>query len=161
MSHFELIFLWCVDWNLFLHVNIQLFQYHWLKGYSFSTEWLLHPCWPRVYGSISGCCSVSLISFSLFMPVPHILSFFFLIYLAVSDLLVAAHWIFVASCEIFCRSAWPLVVVHRLSCPVTYGILVPWPGIERASSAVQGRLLTTGPPGSPGTTHTVLIIIAL
>ena len=41
----------------------------------------------------------------------------------------------------------PLIVTHRLSCPATCWILVPWPGIEPASLALQGRFLTTGPPG--------------
>ena len=35
----------------------------------------------------------------------------------------------------------------QLRCPVTRGILVPWPGIESAPPAVEGRFLTTGPPG--------------
>ena len=34
-----------------------------------------------------------------------------------------------------------------LSCSTTLGILVSQPGIEPTSSALQGRLLTTGPPG--------------
>ena len=34
-----------------------------------------------------------------------------------------------------------------VSCPMAYGILVPWPGIEPVSPAWQGRFLTTGPPG--------------
>ena len=40
-----------------------------------------------------------------------------------------------------------LVVAHRLSCPVACGILVPQPGIKPMSPALQGRFLTTGPPG--------------
>ena len=41
-----------------------------------------------------------------------------------------------------------LVVVCWLSSCGTWacGILVPWPGIEPVSSALQGRFLTTGPP---------------
>ena len=35
----------------------------------------------------------------------------------------------------------------RLSYPEVCGILVPWPGIEPESLALQGRLLITGPPG--------------
>ena len=35
----------------------------------------------------------------------------------------------------------------RLSCPVACGILVPRPGIEPMSSALEGGFLTTGPPG--------------
>ena len=35
------------------------------------------------------------------------------------------------------------------SCPEGSGILVPWPGTEPASPALQGGFLTTGPPGKP------------
>ena len=41
-----------------------------------------------------------------------------------------------------------LVVEGRLSCPAACGILVPWPGIQPASPALQGGFLTTTPPGS-------------
>ena len=34
----------------------------------------------------------------------------------------------------------------RLSCSEACGILVPWPGIEPMSPALQGRFLTTKPP---------------
>ena len=40
-----------------------------------------------------------------------------------------------------------VVVVCGLSCPVACGILVPQPGIKPASPALEGGLLTTGPPG--------------
>ena len=40
-----------------------------------------------------------------------------------------------------------LVVTPGLSCPSACGILVPQPGIEPASSALQGGFLTTGSPG--------------
>ena len=40
-----------------------------------------------------------------------------------------------------------LVVVHGLSCSAVGGILVPWSEIEPMSAALQGRFLTTGPPG--------------
>ena len=40
------------------------------------------------------------------------------------------------------------VAACRLSsCSSVYGILVPQAGIERVSTALQGRFLTTGPPG--------------
>ena len=39
-----------------------------------------------------------------------------------------------------------VVAACGLSCPAAYGILVPQPGIEPASSALEGRFLTTGPP---------------
>ena len=40
-----------------------------------------------------------------------------------------------------------LVVALGLSCPSACGILVPQPGIEPASPALEGGFLTTGPPG--------------
>ena len=40
----------------------------------------------------------------------------------------------------------------QLSCPITCGILVSWPGIEPASSPLEDGFLTTGPPWkSPST----------
>ena len=36
---------------------------------------------------------------------------------------------------------------YRLSCPAACGILAPQPGIESVSHALEGRFLTTGPPG--------------
>ena len=38
-----------------------------------------------------------------------------------------------------------------LGCSTTCGMLVPRPGIEPISPAVQGRFLTTGPPGKSPT----------
>ena len=40
-----------------------------------------------------------------------------------------------------------LVGEHRLSCSSACGILVSEPGIAPTSSALAGRVLTTGPPG--------------
>ena len=37
--------------------------------------------------------------------------------------------------------------MHGLSCPLACGILVPQPGIQPASPALEGRFLTPGPPG--------------
>ena len=37
--------------------------------------------------------------------------------------------------------------VCGLSCPTACGILVPWPAIEPMPPALEGRFLTTGPPG--------------
>ena len=45
------------------------------------------------------------------------------------------------------RRAGSLVVARGFSCPVACGILVPQPGIEPVSTALEGRFLTTGPPG--------------
>ena len=40
-----------------------------------------------------------------------------------------------------------VVVARGLSCPVACGIFVPSPGIEPTPPALEGRFLTTGPPG--------------
>ena len=42
-----------------------------------------------------------------------------------------------------------LVVACRLSCHTALGILIPSPGIEPVSSALQGEFLTTRPPEKP------------
>ena len=36
---------------------------------------------------------------------------------------------------------------HELSFSELYGVLVPLPGIKPESPALQGKFLTTGPPG--------------
>ena len=43
-------------------------------------------------------------------------------------------------------AAWALEP-NRLSYPAACGILVPPPGMEPASPALEGAFLTTGPPG--------------
>ena len=40
----------------------------------------------------------------------------------------------------------PVVAVHRLSCPMAYGILI-LPAIEPMSLALEGRFLNIRPPG--------------
>ena len=98
-------------------------------------------------------------------------SIYFFIWLC--RVLVAACRIFVAVCGIFCCGMWDLLLRHAgfrahglsscgtwalehvgsvvaacgLSWPVECGILVPRPGIEPASPALEGGFLTTGPPG--------------
>ena len=40
-----------------------------------------------------------------------------------------------------------VVVELGLGCPEIFGILVPQPGMKPMSPALEGRILTTGPPG--------------
>ena len=62
--------------------------------------------------------------------------------------LVVAHRIFHYSTWIlWLWSLGSVVTLGRLSCFKACGILVPWPGIEPTSPALQSRFLTTGPPG--------------
>ena len=70
------------------------------------------------------------------------------------DLFFVACRLFVVACRLL-SSCGPraleregsVVVARGLSCPEACGILVPRPGIEPASPALEGRFLTTGPPG--------------
>ena len=45
------------------------------------------------------------------------------------------------------RCMTSLLVVRGFSCSMAYGILVPQPGIEPTSPALQSEFLTTRPPG--------------
>ena len=60
--------------------------------------------------------------------------------------LIWLHWVLVAACGIFSLGHMgSLVVVHRFSCSMVCGIVVPQPGIKPTSPALQGGFLTTGP----------------
>ena len=50
-------------------------------------------------------------------------------------------WVFIAT------PGLSLVIAPRLSGSTECGILVPWPGIEPMSPALEGRVWTTGAPG--------------
>ena len=52
------------------------------------------------------------------------------------------HWVFTAVHRL------SLLVAHVSHCPAACGILVPRPGIKLMSLALEGRFLTTGPPGT-------------
>ena len=63
---------------------------------------------------------------------------------------------FLLICFLGGRLLWGIVAAHgllylkhRLSCPSARGILVPRPGVEPMPPALEGRFLTTGPPGKP------------
>ena len=74
------------------------------------------------------------------------LSFWF-IYLA-ALVLVVAHGIFHHSVQIlWLWHACSVVGAQGPSCFEACGILVPWPGIEPTSPALQGGFLITRPPG--------------
>ena len=83
--------------------------------------------------------------------------FYIFIYLAVSGLccgrraLLLRHAGF--SLVVACGFFLSLVVARGLSCPVTCGILVPPPGIEPSSPALEGGFFTTGPPGKSLNSH--------
>ena len=70
------------------------------------------------------------------------------VYLDLSCVLVGAHGIF--CCGAWTLELWPegsVVVALGPRCAVACGTLVPKPGIEPASPALQGGFLTTGPQG--------------
>ena len=62
-------------------------------------------------------------------------------------LLVLQHILVVARGALFLWREGSLAVVCRLSCPLAHGLLVSQPWIKPASPALEGRFLTTGPPG--------------
>ena len=58
------------------------------------------------------------------------------------------RWVFVVVHGLFLSGTRAsLVMVHGLSCPELCEILITWSGIEPTSPALEGRFLTTGPPG--------------
>ena len=59
----------------------------------------------------------------------------------------AASLVVVCSARAYCSVWASLVVALRLGCISVYGILVPKPGIEPESPALEGGFLTTGPLG--------------
>ena len=66
---------------------------------------------------------------------------FFLFFVFNIYLFIWLHRVFVAAV------GFSLVVVCRLSCSAACGILVPRPGLEPVSPALESGFLTTGPPG--------------
>ena len=69
------------------------------------------------------------------------------------------HWVSVEVCEILPCGSWAsLLVAHGLSCPMACAILVPWPGIKPTFPALNGELLTTGPPGKSQTWLLLLLL---
>ena len=54
-----------------------------------------------------------------------------------------------------------VVVAHGLSCLAACGILVPWPGIEPVSPALEGGILTTGPTRKSPSFYIWLVFISL
>ena len=50
----------------------------------------------------------------------------------------------ICGCAGLCCSMDTVVVAHRLRCSEACGILVPQPGVEPTSPALEGRFLTTG-----------------
>lgn len=75
MNHFELTFVWGMDWSFgsFLHVNIQLFQYHWLKRPPF-LHWMAFAPLLTIYVWMYFWMLFCFIDLFVFLPVPHILS---------------------------------------------------------------------------------------
>ena len=80
--------------------------------------------------------------------------FIYLFYFWLHRVLVAACGLFIAARGLlFSCGTWvpecvgSVVAARGLSCPAACGILVPCPGIEPPSPALEGRFLTSGPPG--------------
>ena len=52
-------------------------------------------------------------------------------------------------------------IIIPVVCPMAYMILVPLPGIKPASRALEGRFLTTGPPGKYPLSHSLMKLMQL
>ena len=72
-------------------------------------------------------------------------SYFFFFWL--HQALVAVREIFVVACGISLVVVGSVVAVCRFTCPVACGVLVPRPGIELGSPALEGGFLTLRPAG--------------
>ena len=66
-----------------------------------------------------------------------------------AETLQASHWRGFSCTAPVLGLAGPVILVRGLSYPVPCGILVPGPGIEPVSPALEGRFSSTGPPGHP------------
>lgn len=55
-------------------------------------------------------------------------------------------FIYICLCQALVVASGLVVVTHGLSCLTQHGMLVPRSGIEPASSALESRFLTSGPP---------------
>ena len=75
------------------------------------------------------------------------LSFFFFFFFGPCQVLVVAHGLLSSCGAQAVGRVGSVVVVHGLSCPTASGFLVPLPGIEPPSPALEGGFFTTGPPG--------------
>ena len=89
-----------------------------------------------------GLCSLSVSESSL-----SLLFFFFFFF--------CLHWVFIV------KRRLSLVSVCQGSCPMACGILVPQPGIEPVSPALEGRFLTTGLTGKSRLRPLQLLIYCL
>ena len=80
------------------------------------------------------------ISLPTIFPFPLFFFSFWKIFIWVHQVLVVAHGIFVVDVGSF-------DVARRLSCCITCGISLPWPGIKPMSPAFEGKFLTIGSQG--------------
>ena len=65
----------------------------------------------------------------------------------IHDFLLFFGFFFLTALCLCCSTRASLAVALGFSCPEVCWILVPWPGIEPVSLALEGRFLTHGPPG--------------
>ena len=108
---------------------------------SLTRDWTCAPCSGKLRVLITGLPGKSLqLQFSNWFFSTFSVQFFFFY-------CVAAGRTFVVLCGIFPCCALTVVAGGRLSCSKACGVLVPRPGIKPVSPALEGRFLTTGPPG--------------
>ena len=113
--------------TFFLHMDVQLFHNHLLKH--LLPFFIELPCI-----CVKNKLDIVVLFFSFLLKI--------FTYFTLSVLVVACR-IFVMSCTIFSCGAQTLLVAHRVSCSEACGILVPRPGIEPVSPALEGRFQWT------------------
>ena len=99
------------------------------------------------------CNQMQTLNIHIYICIYMYMCIYIYIYIYIYLFIICLHQVFVAVCRIFLFHArsflWSmdsLIVVHRLSCPMTCGTLFLQPVIKPMSCTLQGGFLTTGPP---------------
>ena len=109
-----------------------------------SSQW----CHPTISSSVvpfSSCPQSFPASGSFPMSQPYV--YFLKIYFKIFIYLFLNISLFIWLHQVTPEHIGSVVVALRFSCPATWGILVPGPGIKPTSPALQVEFLTTWPPG--------------
>ena len=141
--------------DLKYHLFIFYIYIHtYIGGYIVMYRFLFSVYW---FACLHLCAVLTFFFFSIFCYflgwIP-LLLFFLFFFSNVCWLFVFKKYIYLFGCfgsslhyvRIFHSSTQTLVAARRLSCSTTCGILVPWPGLELVSPALQSEFLTTRPP---------------
>ena len=136
-----------VDWYLTVWEQDWLFSVLQLLWRSFSSlysdhscsdfwNFILHICFLVFSKGLRGLPSIAVVSKYLFIWL-----------VSASGLSCRTQDFCLVTRDLWLQCTGFLLVALRFSCSTACRILVPWPGIEPLSLALQGRFITIGPPG--------------